>query len=94
MSGNSPSSKKWWPWASSKDLAIFGLIWWGEGFLILLFVESILRLSPLLYLLMLPWSGLGLIMAARPNWIMRMNRTIEDKINRDMEKGSKWWDVF
>jgi hypothetical protein len=42
------------------------------------------------YLLMIPWTLLGAIVFARPNWIIRMTRAVEEKAERDMERLGKW----
>jgi hypothetical protein len=62
----------------------------GEGFLMLMFVKWALHRSAALYLLMIPWTLLGSIIFARPNWIQRMTRAVENKVERDMERLGKW----
>jgi len=70
------------PWyrASPKNLAIFALIWSGEAFLILKFVTWVTHGSAALYLLMIPWTLFGSIIAVRPNWITRMTRVFEGEL--------------
>jgi hypothetical protein len=70
------------PWyrASPKNLAIFALIWSGEAFLILKFVTWVTHGSAALYLLMIPWTLFGSIIAVRPNWITRMTRAFEGEL--------------
>ncbi len=79
-----------WHKPSTKNVAILALIWFGEAFLILMFVRWVLHASAFLYLLMIPWAFIGVIVAARPNWLMRMMLAVENKTKRDMERLDKW----
>jgi hypothetical protein len=63
-------------------MVIFALMWLGEAFLVLMFVKWVIRASAAVYLLMVPWALLGLIMVARPNWILRATRAF-DKASED-----------
>jgi hypothetical protein len=75
-----------WYRASTKNLALFALIWLGEPFLILLFIKWMFHGSAKLYLLLIPWALLGAIMVFRPAWIERMTRAL----NPSSDNSSKW----
>jgi hypothetical protein len=66
-----------WYKASAKNVAMFALIWLGEGFLILMFVKWVIHGSAAVYLLLVPWMLFGLIMVVRPNWILDVTRAGE-----------------
>ena len=75
---------------SAKNVVICASMWLGEGFLMLMFVKWALYRSAAVYLLMIPWTLLGWIIFARPNWIQRTTRAVEEKVERDMERLDKW----
>ncbi len=75
---------------SAKFVIIFALIWLGEAFLILMFCKWAFHRSAALYLLMIPWSFVGWVLAVRPNWFIRMSKTMESRLNRDLERADKW----
>jgi hypothetical protein len=71
-----------WYRASAKNVVIFALMWLGEFFLILMFLRRVFHGSTAVYLLVFPWASFGLIMVARPNWILRatlaLDKALED----------------
>lgn len=75
-------------------LVMFGLIWLGEGFLILTFVKWTFHISAALYFLMIPWALLGVAMGwvilMRPKSIMEQARAMQEKEKRDSERLGKW----
>jgi len=90
MTDNSSKSTALWHETSAKNVVILALIWFGEAFLILMFITRALHGSTYLYLLMIPWALIGVIMAARPNWFVRVRQAMADKAKRDMERLDKW----
>ncbi len=79
-----------WHRTSTKNVVIFALIWFGEAFLILMFIRWVLHGSAFRYLLMIRWAFIGVIMAARPKWSVRMMLAMKDKVRRDMDRLDKW----
>jgi hypothetical protein len=75
---------------TGKNRAFVGVILFGELLLFLIFVKWVLHGSADLYWLIIPWALFGVIMVARPNWIIRMMHATEDKAKRDMERLDKW----
>ena len=86
MTDNGRAPTEPWYRLSAKNLVIFALIWLGEGLLILMFVKWVIHGSGAVYLLLIPWTLLGAIVVARPNWLLRMTRAIEG----DMDRLGKW----
>jgi hypothetical protein len=90
MTDNCRKSAALWHKTSARTVVILALIWFGEPFLILMFITRVLHGSTYLYLLMIPWALIGVIMAARPNWFVRLRKAMADKTKRDMERFDKW----
>ncbi len=82
MTDNRPGTNELWYRASAKNTAIFALLWSGEAFLILMFIKRVIHGSAALYLLMVPWTLLGLTMVVLPNWIVRVTRAWEKSLER------------
>ena len=82
MTDNRPDTTELCYRASAKNIVIFALMWLGEGFLILVFIKRVIHGSAALYLLMVPWALFGLIIVLRPNWAMRMTRSLEKELER------------
>jgi|tagenome__1003787_1003787.scaffolds.fasta_scaffold20989196_4 hypothetical protein len=79
-----------WYRKSAGHILLFGLMWLGECFLLLMFAKWLLHSSAVLYLLMIPWTLLGAVVFARPNWIMRMSEFMNQKVERDTDRLDKW----
>jgi hypothetical protein len=62
-------------------VVIFALMWLGEAFLILQFCKWVIHGSALVYLLLVPWALFGLIMVARPNWLIRFSRASDKALH-------------
>jgi hypothetical protein len=90
MTANRHDPREQWLGASAKTVMIFAVIWLGEAFLILIFCKWVFHASAVLYLLMIPWSILGWILAVRSNWFIRMSKAMENRLNRDLERMEKW----
>jgi hypothetical protein len=90
MTDNYLKSTALWHKTSAKNVVILALIWFGEAFLILMFITRVLHGSTYLYLLMIPWGFIGVILAACPNWLARSVQATADKAKRDMERLDKW----
>jgi hypothetical protein len=91
MTDNPNDSTPLWYRASATNVVIFSLLWLGEFFLILLFLKNwVFHTGAAIYLLMIPWALIGLIMVVRPNWIPRILRVVEEKVERDMNRLDKW----
>jgi hypothetical protein len=90
MTANRRDPREQWLGASAKTVMIFAVIWLGEAFFILIFCKWVFHTSAVLYLLMIPWSLLGWILAVRPNWFIRMSKATENRLNRDLERMEKW----
>jgi hypothetical protein len=76
MTDNGYNPNEPWCRASPKNVVIFSLIWLGEAFLNLIFVKWAIHGSAALYLILPPWTLLGLIMVVRPMWIVGMERAL------------------
>jgi len=82
MSNKQSDSTELWYRASAKNVVIFTLMWLGEAFLLLKFVKWVMHGSTTIYLLMVPWAIFGLLMVARPNWILRASRAWQKSLER------------
>lgn len=65
-------------------------MWVGEALLILRLFQWLFHESWTLYLLMIPWTILGVIMVIRPNWVIRATKAFDERMERDMQRFDKW----
>lgn len=78
-----------WYRASTKNTAVFTLMWLGEAFLVLMFINWLFHASTSMYLFMIPWGLMGLIMVLRPKWIVRAVRAWrkdQEHVGEQLEK--------
>ena len=94
MRADHPSLAKPWYRTNRKNLAIFTLMWTGEGFLFVAIGKRIFHASAAVYLFIFFGGCLYLVMVLCPKWFVRVIRAIEDKANRSLNRAEKWWDLI
>ncbi len=89
MTDNRRDPTELWYRASAKNVVIFALTWLGEAFLILMFVKWVIHGSAIVYLLMIPWTLVGLIVVVRPNWLMRLSQRMSRASDKFLEQAGE-----
>jgi hypothetical protein len=81
MTDDRQDPTKFW---STKKAVIFALVWLGEALLILLFVKEVIHGSAVVYLVLVPWTLLGLIMVVWPELVYALCASVGEAL------GTSW----
>lgn len=68
----------------------FGFVWIGESLLLFMVAKRLFHLSATWNLLMIPWTLFGCLFAMRPEWVLRAQRAVSKKMDKDLDKLDKW----
>ena len=80
------------PWyrLGAKGVATFFAIWIGEPFLMLVFWKWAAHTSDAPFLLMIPWTLLGVIIVVQPAWAVRWYRSLAERLKRQRWDLGHW----